>query len=204
MTHSAANSLLKTLEEPPGDTLLILVVDRPGRLPATIVSRCQRLSVHLPSEPTGMAWLQSLRPGTEWAPVLRDAGMAPLAAIGALERLEETNAMAAELRAVAAGSAAPLPVAAKWAKMEPEFVLGWLARQVQLCISRTTNGINTGVAAVVDDSLLGRMDRRNLFCYLDIINRLRGQPAASFNVQLTLECLLIDWSQGLESMTGIE
>lgn len=204
MTHSAANSLLKTLEEPPGDTLLILVVDRPGRLPATIVSRCQRLSVHLPSEPTGVAWLQSLRPGTEWAPVLRDAGMAPLAAIGALERLEETNAMAAELRAVAAGSAAPLPVAAKWAKMEPEFVLGWLARQVQLCISRTTNGINTGVAAVVDDSLLGRMDRRNLFCYLDIINRLRGQPAGSFNVQLTLECLLIDWSQRLESMTGIE
>lgn len=204
MTHSAANSLLKTLEEPPGDTLLILVVDRPGRLPATIVSRCQRLNVHLPSESTGMAWLQALRPGTEWGPVLREAGKAPLAAIGVLERLEETNTMAAELRAVAEGSAAPLPVAAKWAKMEPEFVLGWLARQVQLCISRTTNGINTSVAAVVDDSLLGRMDRRNLFCYLDIINRLRGQPAGSFNVQLTLECLLIDWSQRLESMTGTE
>ena len=204
MTHSAANSLLKTLEEPPGDTLLILVVDRPGRLPATIVSRCQRLNVHLPSESTGMAWLQALRPGTEWGPVLREAGMAPLAAIGVLERLEETNTMAAELRAVAEGSAAPLPVAAKWAKMEPEFVLGWLARQVQLCISRTANGINTSVAAVVDDSLLGRMDRRNLFCYLDIINRLRGQPAGSFNVQLTLECLLIDWSQRLESMTGTE
>ncbi len=204
MTHSAANSLLKTLEEPPGDTLLILVVDRPGRLPATIVSRCQRLNVHLPSEATGIAWLQALRPGTEWAPVLRDAGMAPLAAIGVLERLEETNAMAAELRAVAEGGAAPLPIAAKWAKMEPEFVLGWLARQIQVCISRTSNGITTSVAAVIDDSLLGRMDRRNLFCYLDIINRLRGQPAGSFNVQLTLECLLIDWSQRLESLTGTE
>ena len=204
MTHSAANSLLKTLEEPPGDTLLLLVVDRPGRLPATIVSRCQRLNVHLPSEHIGMAWLQALRPGTEWGPVLRDAGMAPLAAIGALERLEETNAMAAEFRAVAEGGAAPLPIAAKWAKMEPEFVLDWLARQVQKCISRSSNGITMGISTVVGDSVLERIDRRNLFCYLDMINRLRGQPVGSFNVQLTLECLLIDWSQRLESLAGAE
>ena len=204
MTHSAANSLLKTLEEPPGDTLLLLVVDRPGRLPATIVSRCQRLNVHLPSEHVGMAWLQALRPGTEWGPVLRDAGMAPLAAIGALERLEETNAMAAEFRAVAEGGAAPLPIAAKWAKMEPEFVLDWLARQVQKCISRSSNGITMGISTVVGDSVLERIDRRNLFCYLDMINRLRGQPVGSFNGQLTLECLLIDWSQRLESLAGAE
>ena len=45
--------------------------------------------------------------------------------------------------------------------------------------------------------MLQRMDRRNLFCYLDIINKLRGQAAGSFNVQLTLEGLLIDWSTGL-------
>ncbi|MDG2376275.1 MAG: hypothetical protein P8M18_07985, partial [Woeseiaceae bacterium] len=204
MTHSAANSLLKTLEEPPGDALLILVVDRPGRLPATIVSRCQRLNVHLPSELTGMSWLQALRPGTEWAPVLREAGMAPLAAIGALERLEETNMMAAEFRAVAEGGAGPLPIAAKWAKMEPEFVLDWLARQVQKCIFRTSNDTTASFPAAVGDSVLERIDRRNLFCYLDIINRLRGQPVGSFNVQLTLECLLIDWSQRLESLTGAE
>ncbi|NIQ44609.1 MAG: DNA polymerase III subunit delta', partial [Pseudomonas stutzeri] len=43
MTTSAANSLLKTLEEPPGDTLLILVADRIGRLPPTVFSRCQRI-----------------------------------------------------------------------------------------------------------------------------------------------------------------
>ena len=41
------------------------------------------------------------------------------------------------------------------------------------------------------------MDRPNLFCYLDIINRLRGQPGGSYNVQLTLESLLIDWAEGL-------
>jgi hypothetical protein len=41
------------------------------------------------------------------------------------------------------------------------------------------------------------MDRRNLFCYLDKINRLRGQPKGAYNLQLTLEGLLIDWADGL-------
>lgn len=198
MTTSAANSLLKTLEEPPGDTLLILVVDRPGRLPATIYSRCQRLAVRPPAEAAGLNWLQSVQPGVSWGAVLRDAGFAPIAALRAFERLEETTAMAEDLAALADGRAAPLAVAARWAKLEPEFALGWLARQVQMCISRTAGGAAAGVSAVVSDSVLERIDRQNLFCYLDIINRLRGQPAGSFNVQLTFECLLIDWSERLE------
>ena len=48
MNASAANSLLKTLEEPPAGTVLILVADQPSRLPATVRSRCQRLDVHAP------------------------------------------------------------------------------------------------------------------------------------------------------------
>lgn len=43
MTEEAANALLKTLEEPPDRTLLILVTDQPQRLLDTIRSRCQRL-----------------------------------------------------------------------------------------------------------------------------------------------------------------
>jgi len=41
MTTSAANALLKTLEEPAGDVLLILISDQPQRLLPTIRSRCQ-------------------------------------------------------------------------------------------------------------------------------------------------------------------
>jgi DNA polymerase III subunit delta' len=204
MTVNAANSLLKTLEEPPGDTLLILVADRSGRLPATINSRCQRLSVRTPCESDGLEWLQRVQPGTVWPRVLRDSGFAPLAALAAKERLDVTNAMADDFVALAEGRVAPLPIAAKWAKHEPDFVLTWLGRQIQACISHDIRGDSTGNCAVVGDSVLGRIDRRNMFCYLDIINRLRAQPAGSFSVQLTLECLLIDWAGNLVSVMGTE
>ncbi len=41
MGDEASNTLLKTLEEPPGDTLLILTTSRPETLLQTIISRCQ-------------------------------------------------------------------------------------------------------------------------------------------------------------------
>ncbi|MEJ2697629.1 MAG: DNA polymerase III subunit delta' [Candidatus Sulfobium sp.] len=44
MNISAANAFLKTLEEPPGESLIILVSSRPELLPATIRSRCARIN----------------------------------------------------------------------------------------------------------------------------------------------------------------
>jgi len=43
MVDQAANALLKTLEEPPGDSLLILIAAFPGLLPATILSRSRKV-----------------------------------------------------------------------------------------------------------------------------------------------------------------
>jgi len=57
MNRNAANALLKTLEEPPGDTVLILVSDDPRRLPVTIRSRCQSLHVRLPDITAALEWL---------------------------------------------------------------------------------------------------------------------------------------------------
>ncbi|MDX1404053.1 MAG: hypothetical protein R3192_05935 [Woeseiaceae bacterium] len=195
MTAAATASLLKTLEEPPGDALLVLIADKLGRLPATILSRCQRVNVALPDETASLAWLEQLQPSTSWPAALRAAGDAPLAAIQAAERLEETDSMAKEFAALAERRASPLEIAGRWSKREPEFVLDWLGRQVQLCILRVFGGLSAGGG--VSDSVLQRMDRRNLFCYLDAINKLRGQPAGSYNLQLNLEALLIDWAGGL-------
>ena len=51
MRQEAANAFLKTLEEPPGQTLIVLTVNARDRLPATVASRCRRIGVRpLPAE----------------------------------------------------------------------------------------------------------------------------------------------------------
>ena len=57
MNAAAANALLKTLEEPPAGTYLILVSDQPGRLPATVRSRCRRLAAPIPTSAEARSWL---------------------------------------------------------------------------------------------------------------------------------------------------
>ncbi len=198
MTVNAANSLLKTLEEPPGNTLLILIADRVGKLPATVFSRCQRMDIAVPAESVSLAWLDRLHPGAAWIDALRMTGGAPLAAIGALDDLETSAAMGRDLQVLGRGTGSVVEIAARWAKLDPGFVLNWLSQQIKLAVLTTAAGRDMAAGLAIDDSVLRRMDRRNLFCYLDIINRLRGQPAGSYNVQLTLEGLLIDWADGLK------
>jgi DNA polymerase-3 subunit delta' len=198
MTVNAANSLLKTLEEPPGDTLLILIADRVGKLPATIFSRCQRIDISVPAKTTSLQWLDRLQPGAAWVDALRVAGGSPLAAIGALDSLETSATMACDFQVLGNGQGSPVEVAARWAKIETGFVLNWLSQQVKLAVLAISAGRDAAEGLAIDDSVLRRMDRRNLFCYLDIINRLRGQPGGSYNIQLTIEGLLIDWASGLK------
>ena len=198
MTVNAANSLLKTLEEPPGDALLILVADRVGKLPATIFSRCQRIDLATPAEGVALAWLDRIQPGAPWSEALRVAGGGPLAALGVLEDLETSASMARDLNALGKGIGSAVEVAARWTKIGPGFVLNWLAQQVKLVVIAGSAGREQAAGLAIEESVVRRMDRRNLFCYLDIINGLRGQPGGSFNVQVTLEGLLIDWADGLQ------
>ncbi len=46
LTTEAFNALLKTLEEPPGHAIFILATTEPHKIPATVLSRCQRFSFH--------------------------------------------------------------------------------------------------------------------------------------------------------------
>jgi hypothetical protein len=80
-------------------------------------------------------------------------------------------------------------------------VLDWLSQQVKLAILARSAGRDSAQGLTIGDSVLQRMDTCNLFCYLDIINRLRAQSGGSFNVQLALEGLLIDWASGLQGCT---
>jgi len=80
LNHEAANALLKTLEEPPSGTFVLLVANQAGRLPATIVSRCVRLAVPTPAAETARAWLTAQRV-REPAALLAQAAGAPLRAL---------------------------------------------------------------------------------------------------------------------------
>lgn len=81
MNTNAANALLKTLEEPPERTIIILVTSRSLSLPATIRSRCQLVNFCPPTDEEAIQWLTSISAEVEWEPLLRVAQGAPLQAI---------------------------------------------------------------------------------------------------------------------------
>jgi DNA polymerase-3 subunit delta' len=59
MNETAANALLKTLEEPPGQLRLLLTASEPDALLPTVRSRCQRLTIGLPAAAQSVVWLES-------------------------------------------------------------------------------------------------------------------------------------------------
>jgi len=79
MQPAAANALLKTLEEPPPHTLIVLVSDRPARLLPTIRSRCRALALGKPAHEAALAWLRE-ESVQEPEAALAAAGGAPLLA----------------------------------------------------------------------------------------------------------------------------
>ena len=77
MTYPAANSLLKILEEPPKDTLIILITESTGKLPKTIVSRSQIINCGHPSSEESMKWLKE-KENVDWAPIISVFGNRPV------------------------------------------------------------------------------------------------------------------------------
>lgn len=90
MNGAAANALLKSLEEPAGNTVLILVSDNPVRLPVTIRSRCQAISVKQPDPRLVMDWLEksSGKASDKIRDAIQAAGGSPLRAAHYLDSPE--------------------------------------------------------------------------------------------------------------------
>ncbi len=80
MNAAAANALLKTLEEPPPETYLLLVAHQSARLPATIRSRCRHVPAPRATAAQAQAWLQAQGLANA-ASLLGQAGGAPLVAL---------------------------------------------------------------------------------------------------------------------------
>ncbi|HEX4872740.1 MAG TPA: hypothetical protein VFV27_10530 [Nevskiaceae bacterium] len=77
---AASNALLKTLEEPPPGTHLLLISEQPQSLLPTLLSRLQRLAFATPSPPQASAWLSVHHPDTSPAALALAEG-APLLAV---------------------------------------------------------------------------------------------------------------------------
>ena len=84
LNSASANALLKTLEEPPPDTVFLLVTHRIDRLLPTILSRCRQFALHMPDHEAALSWLktQEINDTERW---LAEQGGAPLAALQAAE-----------------------------------------------------------------------------------------------------------------------
>ncbi|MHB8353195.1 MAG: DNA polymerase III subunit delta' [Burkholderiales bacterium] len=125
LNANAANALLKTLEEPLPDTLMMLVSDEPGRLAATIRSRCQNVCFDMPPAVEAEAWLA--QQGIKEAPLfLALAGGAPLEA----QRLamQDTGLRAALLRQLSNPEASLTQLSEQAIKMPTPEWIGWLQR----------------------------------------------------------------------------
>ena len=202
MNPNAANALLKSLEEPAGNTLLMLISHVPSSVMATIRSRCQLLSLATPGRAEALPWLEQTVAGTAEAAQLLDiASGAPLAALALLEgdALERRQTLMTDFEAVSLGQASPLEVASRWMAFEPLAVVEWLLKSLHGFsrylgapgLDATVEGVPAGLMP-----LLSGVDQIHLYRYIDKTMAVKRQliGGANPNKQLLLEELLMDWS----------
>ena len=186
MNAAAANALLKTLEEPTPQTLLLLLADAPWRLPQTIRSRCQRIDFQLPAPAEAIAWLHAT--GIKNADdALTAAGGNPglaqaWAQDGALQRRQEVRK---DLAALAAGRGERMEVVRRWLDSEPAQRL-WFAAQAVAEEARTKATAMPGIlSSALDSEALGH--------WYDSANRTRESLRGPLRSDLLLLELLASW-----------
>ncbi|MBA3563289.1 MAG: DNA polymerase III subunit delta' [Gammaproteobacteria bacterium] len=201
LTSNAANSLLKTLEEPTSGTLLMLITSRPARLPATIRSRCQRLRFTVPPPAEASAWLTAQNEGTDWPRLLELGGGAPLAALALHEAgfAELDGSFRADLEALILRRQDPLSVAGRWSHCTPETCLGWLENCTRRLIIGRFSAVGEPAGAGLQKAAKS-LKLQRLFLYLDQVNAARAALDSPLNWQLALESLLIPWSDELRPL----
>ncbi len=197
MNVAASNALLKTLEEPPDRTLLLLVTDQPARLLPTVLSRCHAVRHPLPDRAGALEWLAGqgvAQPGL----CLDLAGGAPLAAL-AWNDVERMARRAGWLEMLArADSARVWNEAEQLARMEHEAYLDWidvLQRWMYDLLSlRMVGRIGYhGDCAADLQSLAPRADVHGLVRFAQRLTEVRRTSAHPLNVQLAVEDILLDY-----------
>lgn len=202
MNMSASNALLKTLEEPSEDTILILVASRIDRLARTVVSRCQRVRIVPPATADALAWLATRDTRGDWGSLLALAAGAPLRALelassGTGELAQEMG----EALSQPSGALDPLELAEAWSKDRPAARLAWLEWWLETAVRRRF-AVSDGVNNNRDNSLPTPRTGPNMKAVFALLDRVRDARAlldGSLNTQLLFEDLLVGV---LETLAG--
>ena len=206
---NAANALLKTLEEPPGSTVLFLITATPAKLLATIRSRCQRIVFAPPDVLTAQEWLaEEAGDQSDLETHLKEANYRPLLALQLLDgkESEERNNVIEALTAIFTGKLNPVEFAANAKNIGADKILEHLwfltATSVKQVLTENEDNLKDGKAGAIlqllaassrsQDDLLGRLLAVN-----QSVDEARTQLAGASNPnqQLLLESILWRWSR---------
>lgn len=202
MNVNASNALLKCLEEPGRETLLILVSHQISGVLATIRSRCQSLDFPIPDQALALPWLQSMVNDQNKAEqLLRVANGAPLMAMQLNDRdwLKEREAIVNSWMAVFQGKLDPVKAAEQWQSYQLLEVINWLLSW-QIDFNRYCAA---GDGVVVNQDLVPFFKLMKTLVppsrtheYYDYLQQVRRMLAsqANPNIQLLVEDLLIRWA----------
>ncbi|MEH6466353.1 MAG: DNA polymerase III subunit delta', partial [Porticoccus sp.] len=187
MNQNASNALLKNLEEPGPNTLLLLVCHEPARLSATVKSRCRMVKFPVPTTTQSAPWLsQVVGQDQDIEQLLGFAEGRPLLALQLIETdlLERRRAFEGMLDDLAAHRTTPLLVAEtlvakKSVASDPAVTVDWLYNRVSSDIR----------------SDQGTISSRLMFRYIDRLIQAKKllQSSANPNIQLLWEELLLNW-----------
>jgi DNA polymerase-3 subunit delta' len=211
MTIEAANSLLKTLEEPAARSVLILITTRPASLPATVRSRCQRIDFRPPPRDQALAWLRAQLPaGPDHGLLLDLAEGVPFAALQLAEgeAMSKRAGLFQDLAALAAGEADPVTVAEGWASQGASEALHWLCAWLMDMIRLKASASQCHVRNRDLAGQLGRWAQQAplpaLYGHLDRAAQGRQLLTGPSNVtpRLLLEDTLIAWTELMDRRSG--
>ena len=127
MNNNAANSLLKSLEEPANNSVIILVASNLSKILPTIKSRCQLISVACPSKIQAIDWFKKNHPNIEHAELRLDiASFKPLKAFNITDDdISARSNFLEDLTNIVSENLSVVVTAKKWEKTNLESLLNW-------------------------------------------------------------------------------
>lgn len=197
MTMQAANSLLKTLEEPPSHVLMFLVSSHFSSLPATILSRCQKIKFTVPDADMAHNWLAG-QVDTDVASLLAAARGCPLYALElhAADTLSQQLGLIQELDAMLHARITPVELCAKWSAIQSidlfALMLAWFRDLYRLQLTGDVALVESKYAEKVLQAWVTRFDRDGVLRYCGVLEKAYVQQNKSLNLQVQLESIMVD------------